>query len=39
MAVDVFDDADKVIVRIEVPGLRQKDFNVELNGDLLTVLG
>ena len=37
MAADVFDDADKVIVRIEAPGMRRDDFNVELNGDVLTV--
>ena len=39
MAADVFDDADKVIVRIEAPGIRREDFNVELNGDVLTVRG
>ena len=39
MAADVFDDDDKVIVRIEAPGMRREDFNVELDGDLLTVRG
>jgi HSP20 family protein len=39
MAADVFDDADKVIVRIEAPGMRREDFNLELHGDLLTVWG
>ena len=39
IAADVFDDADKVIVRLEVPGMRRDDFNVELNGDVLTVSG
>ena len=39
MAADVFDDADKVIVRIEAPGMRRDDFNVELNGDVLSVRG
>ena len=39
MAADVFDDDDKVIVRIEAPGMRREDFNVELQGDLLTVWG
>jgi len=39
MAADVFDDDDKVIVRIEAPGMRREDFNVELNGDVLTVWG
>ena len=39
MAADVFDAADKVIVRIEAPGMRREEFNVELNGDVLTVWG
>lgn len=33
MAADVFDNADDVIVRIEAPGMRREDFNVELNGE------
>ena len=39
MAADVFDDEDKVIVRIEAPGMRREDFNVELHGDMLSVWG
>ncbi len=39
IAADVFDDADKVVVRVEAPGMRREDFNVELHGDLLTVCG
>ena len=39
MAADVFDAADKVIVRIEAPGMHREEFNVELNGDVLTVWG
>lgn len=39
LAADVFDDANKVIVRIEAPGMRREDFSVELNGDVLTVWG
>ena len=39
MAVDVFDDADKVVVRIEAHGMRREDFNIELNRDVLTVWG
>ena len=39
MAADVFDDDDKVIVRIDAPGMRREDFNVELHGDVWTVLG
>lgn len=39
LASDVFDDDDKVVVRIEAPGLRREDFNIELRGDTLTVWG
>jgi HSP20 family protein len=39
MTADVFDDADKLIVRIEAPGIRREDFNVEVDGDVLTVWG
>lgn len=39
MASDVFSDDDKVVVRIEAPGLRREDFNIELHGDHLTVWG
>jgi HSP20 family protein len=39
MASDVFDDDDKVIMRIEAPGLRREDFNIELHGDTLSVWG
>ena len=39
MAVDVFDDEDKVTVRVEAPGMRREDIKVELHGDILTVRG
>lgn len=39
MAADVFESPDEVIVRIEAPGMRREDFNVALNGNLLTVSG
>ena len=39
MAVDVFEDDEKVIVRLETPGMRREDFNVELHGNNLTVHG
>ena len=39
IAADVFDGDDKVIVRIEAPGMRREDFNVELHDDVLTVWG
>jgi HSP20 family protein len=39
MAADIFDDDEKLIVRIEAPGMRREDFNVELRGDVLSVWG
>lgn len=39
LASDVFDDEDQVIVRIEAPGMRREDFNIELHGNTLTVWG
>ena len=39
LAADVFDDDDKVIVRIEAPGMRREDFNVQLRDDVLTIWG
>lgn len=39
IAADVFDDRDKVIVRIEAPGMRREDFNLELKGDVLRIRG
>ncbi len=39
MAADVFDDDDKVVVRVEAPGMRREDFQVELHQDTLVVRG
>ncbi len=39
MAADVLDRDDKLIVRIEAPGMRREDFNVEMRGDVLSVWG
>lgn len=39
LAADVFESADKLVVRIEAPGMRREDFNVALKGDVLTVWG
>ena len=39
MAADVFEADDKVVVRLEAPGMRRDDFNVELHGDVLSVRG
>ena len=39
LAADVVADDKKVTVRLEAPGMRREDFNVELNGNVLTVRG
>ncbi len=39
MAADVYDAGDKVVVRIEAPGMRRDDFNIELHDRMLVVQG
>ncbi|MDR7334565.1 Hsp20/alpha crystallin family protein [Roseateles asaccharophilus] len=40
MAVDVYGAADKLVVRIEAPGMAQEDFQIEMRSpELLSVLG
>jgi HSP20 family protein len=39
LGADVFEDDDKVVVRLEAPGMRREDFHVELDGDVLLVRG
>jgi HSP20 family protein len=38
-AVDVFEDAQKVVVKLEVPGVKQEDLSVKLENQTLTVKG
>ncbi|MFT7773877.1 Hsp20/alpha crystallin family protein [Roseateles sp.] len=40
MAVDVYGSADKLIVRIEAPGMAREDFQIEMSSpEMLSVLG
>jgi HSP20 family protein len=39
MAADVVDLKDKVVVRVEAPGLSRSDFQLELHGGVLSVQG
>lgn len=39
LSADMFESADKLTVRIEAPGMRREDFNVALNGEVLSVWG
>ena len=36
---DVFEDEQRIVVRLEVPGMDRKDFHVEVLGDALVVRG
>jgi len=35
--VDVFDEKETVVVVAELPGVNEKDINVELRDDILTI--
>ncbi len=39
LAAEVYDDDDSVIVRVEVPGLKKGDFDIEVVDDYLVVRG
>jgi len=36
---DVFEDEQRVVVRLEVPGMERQDFEIEVHGDALVVRG
>jgi HSP20 family protein len=38
-AVDVYENAQQVVLRLEVPGIRQEDLDVKLENQTLTVKG
>ena len=38
-AVDIFEDAEEIVVHVELPGLKQDDIDIELTGDTLTIKG
>ncbi len=38
-AVDVYEDAQKVVLKLEVPGIRQEDLDIRLENQTLTVKG
>ncbi|WPC06505.1 Hsp20/alpha crystallin family protein [Pseudomonas benzenivorans] len=39
LAGDLYEDADKFVVRLEVPGLDKQDLDIEVRGDVLVVRG
>jgi HSP20 family protein len=38
-AVDMSEDEDKLTLRVDVPGLDEKDVDIEISGNLLTIRG
>ena len=38
-AVDIYEDAQKVMLKLEVPGIEQKDLDVSVENNTLTVKG
>jgi HSP20 family protein len=38
-AVDIYEDAQKVVVKVEVPGIKQEDLEVRVENNTLTVKG
>ncbi len=39
LAAEVYDDADKVVVRLEAPGMEGADFNIEVVENYLVIRG
>jgi len=38
-AVDVYEDADKLVLKLEIPGVRQEDLDIRLENNKLTIRG
>jgi HSP20 family protein len=38
-ATDVYETEDTIVVRVEVAGMREEDFSIELEGRYLTIRG
>ena len=39
LAGEVFDDENRIVIRLEVPGLEKEDFNIQVLDDVLVVRG
>jgi HSP20 family protein len=37
--VDIYEDDDKIVLKLEVPGLKQEDLDIQLENNTLTVRG
>ncbi|HLV82007.1 MAG TPA: Hsp20/alpha crystallin family protein [Chthonomonadaceae bacterium] len=38
-AVDIYEDQDKIVVKVDLPGVKQEDIQVEMTGDTITLQG
>ena len=38
-SVDVFEDSDHIIIKADLPGIKQEDIDIEMTGDTLTIKG
>ncbi len=39
LSADVYDDANKVVVKVEIPGLDDDDFDISITDNILTISG
>ncbi len=37
--VDVYEDTDAIVIKADLPGMKQEDIDIEMNGDMLTIRG
>ena len=37
--VDLYEDRDKLVVKVEVPGMKKEDIDISLHGEVLTLSG
>lgn len=38
-SVDIFEDSDVIVIRADLPGIKQEEIDIEMNGDTLTIRG
>lgn len=38
-AVDVYEDQDAIVIKADLPGMKQEEIEVEMNGDTITLQG
>lgn len=38
-AVDVYEDHDAIVIKADLPGMKQEEIDIEMTGDILTIRG